>query len=292
MKRGLLSLVGLGIFGVILFSGPSGDVEVALNQKFIEGQKQELKEVSLNLENVDEVFDYIFAHLDSEVMVYPTENYYYFIFKSNGKEYWGNIRLAVGERDRGILNFVYWNLPEVHYKKYGASDGVVIKKINDFRYSVSRGGREVIFNLNQIEQRPPKLTKLKSDEIFVQRTFDESGVGFFLIFNKTIPSFLFILDEERELPENFLERSGYIFSVDKNNNRKVLTGVIEENVSRNNYYDGPFDQLADNYIKGPEFKNYIEAVYPALKGKIDNYGHYLEDENNRVAITPYDIIKK
>lgn len=301
MKRKLLTLAGIGILGFVLFSRPSGSVEVAFNQKFIEGQKQEPREISLNLENIDEVFDYIFSHLDSEVFVYPTENYYYFIFKTNGKEYWGNIRLAVGERDLGILNFVYWNLPEVHYKKYSESDGVIIKKINDFRYSVSRGGRKVIFNLNQIDQSPPKIAKLGKNEVFVQKTFDESGFSFFLIFNKSEPVFKFVLNEEARLPDRLIpadgglligERSGFVFFEDTKNNRKVLVGVSEENVSRNNYYDGPFDQLADNYIKGPEFKYYIEAVYPALRGRIDNYGHYLGDKNNRVAITPYDILKK
>lgn len=300
MKK-TLSLGVLLLLGSVLLISPDNRVSVAFNQKFIEGQKQELREISLNLENVDEVFDYVFSHLDSEVKVYPTENYYYFIFKDNGKEYWGNIRLAVGERDLGILNFVYWHQPEVHYKKYGASDGVIIKKINDFRYSVNRGGREVVFNLNQIGQEPPKIAKLEKDEVFVQKTFDESGFGFFLIFNKSEPSFKFILNEESKVPDRLIlsdgglligERSGFAFSNDVKNSRKILVGVKEENVSRNAYYDGPFDQLADNYIKGTELKGYIEAVYPGLKGKIDNYGHYLDDSEGRVAIAPYDILKK
>ena len=54
--------------------------------------------------------------------------------------------------------------------------------------------------------------------------------------------------------------------------RKILIGVYEENVRVNNYFDGPFDQLPDNFIEGETLRNAILKVQPNLKGKIDRFG--------------------
>ena len=56
------------------------------------------------------VFQYVFSRLPPEVHVYPTENYYYFSFFSEGKWFWGNMRFGVDERDRGLLPFVYYEI--------------------------------------------------------------------------------------------------------------------------------------------------------------------------------------
>src|SRR3989344_9327397 len=98
-----------GLLTVIISGFGDNQVKVAFHQKFIEGEKQELQEAVLDINNIDQVFAYVFSALDPEGTVYPSENYYYFSFKANSKEYWGNIRLAVEERDLGILNFVYWD---------------------------------------------------------------------------------------------------------------------------------------------------------------------------------------
>ena len=44
---------------------------LVFNQRWLEG----LRSKALDLENVDEVFSYIFSNLPDEVVVYPTENY-------------------------------------------------------------------------------------------------------------------------------------------------------------------------------------------------------------------------
>jgi len=44
------------------------------------------------------------------------------------------------------------------------------------------------------------LFKLKEDEEFVARTFDESGSQFFLLFNKTHSHFMWVLNEENGAP--------------------------------------------------------------------------------------------
>ena len=45
------------------------------------------------LDDPKEVFARVFEQLESEVIVYPTENYYYFSFFANGRKYSGNLRL-------------------------------------------------------------------------------------------------------------------------------------------------------------------------------------------------------
>ena len=40
----------------------------------------------------------------------------------------------------------------------------------------------------------------------------------------------------------------------------------------NNYFDGPFDQLPDNFIEGEALREAILAVRPQLKGEIDRFG--------------------
>jgi hypothetical protein len=306
MKRKLLALAGIAIFGIVLFSGTNDSVPVAFHQKFIEtGEKQELKNSILDLNDIDTVFWHVFSNLEPEVIVYPTENYYYFVFKANGKEIWGNIRLAVEEREAGLLNFAYWEArsaadggeaPISSYKQYGPKDGLAIEKFSDFKYAISYNGKKVIFNLNEIPQTHPKLFTLESGEVAVQRTLDESGFGFFLIFNKKEPHFMFVLDEERNVPDRLVnfnnelatgEKSRFAFYLDKKNQRKILMGVHTENIMRNNYYDGPFDQLADNYIKNDDFKKYLEATYPELTGQVDNYGKFIQYDDARVALTPY-----
>ena len=54
----------------------------------------------------------------------------------------------------------------------------------------------------------------------------------------------------------------------------------------NNYYDGPFDQLPDNFIEGNSLRDAILDVAPYLKGRIDRYGSSFDGET-RYMIAPY-----
>ena len=54
----------------------------------------------------------------------------------------------------------------------------------------------------------------------------------------------------------------------------------------NNYFDGPFDQLPDNFIVGESLRDAILAVEPKLAGKIDRYG-ISPDGKDRFLIGPY-----
>lgn len=276
------------------------------NQDWVEG----LYAGEVDLEDVDTVFGYVFGQLPDQVDVYPSENYYYYILWVDGRQIWGNIRLAAGHRDRGELSFAYFEFDEfpsipkdpgfTRSKMYEEEDGVVIEKIDDFTYVVRYQDKAVTFNLLRIPQEPPSLFSLARDEVSIERTFDESGYQFFLIFNEAKDYFLWVLNEEsgvRDVLEPVGDegeivvgrRSHFAFWVDEaHNDRKILFAVRQLSVRRNDYYDGPFDQLADNYAEEVGISEYMQTAFPALRGRIDEFGYYTDtDRPMRVAITPY-----
>ena len=282
------------------------DGYLSTNQLWVEGFTAE----GLDLEDIDAVFWNVFSRLPGEVTVYPSENYYYFILYVNGRHIWGNIRLAAGYRERGILSFAYFEFDEfpsvpkkpgfTRSKLMDEENGVVIEKLDRFTYLVTYGEKTVKFHLHQIAQEPPTLFELGDREIFIERTLDESGYRFFLLFNEQKNYFIWVLNEEDGLTDIFDpaneegdivigRRSKFAFWVDKaHNDRKVLFGVRQLSVRRNDYYDGPFDQLADNYAAEVEISEYMQLAFPGVKGRIDKYGYYTDRQQPlRVAITPY-----
>jgi hypothetical protein len=57
-------------------------------------------------------------------------------------------------------------------------------------------------------------------------------------------------------------------------------------VQANNYFDGPFDQLGENFIEGDALRQAILAVAPDLTGHIDRLGRSA-DGPQRYMIAPY-----
>ena len=113
--------------------------------------------------------------------------------------------------------------------------------------------------------------------------------------NGTIISFGFS-DEEELVPDELEHvqqdmlvgrRSGFAFFVDKaHQDRKILAAILGANATVNNYYDGPFDQLADNYVDVTNISKYLELAAPSLQGRIDKYGYYTDREgSSRVAVS-------
>lgn len=275
------------------------------NDEFINGIYQDM-----DLNDSTQVFRYVFSRLDDEVVIYPTENYYYFTFPANGKIIWGSMSLFTDDRDEGIIDIGYsekidkLRQRQINFQAVGggrnftAKDGVSVKKLDNFNYSVTFEGKTVVFRLNDIGLAPPKKAKLSADEIFVGPSFDESGLKFFLIFNKAEQHLYWILNEDGFVPESFTsytddlvigDRTEFAFYLDKNYSRKILVGAEGLNVLNNNWYDGPFDQMPDNYVYTGqiEVKKYIEASYPEVAGNIDKYGNYLDEEGVRVPVASY-----
>lgn len=302
-----IGLLMFSIFSVYIYFGFSVKANnpfsknISTNENFINGMKSEI-----DTKNPKQVFQAVFANLENEVTIYPSENYYYFEFPIQGKLLKGNIGFTVDFRERGEITFGY---DEVRAFKedtsdnggvgiFSTKDGVELKKINPFKYAVTYQGKTVNFNLNQLEQKLDEKIRLTKDEVFVGRTFDESGLKFYLIFNQKHHHFMWLLNEEENLPETFTQinqelsignRTAFAFYNDAENNRKILIGVSKNEQEKNTWYDGPFDQLPDNYIitDQVQLKNYIEAAYPYTKDKINKFGIYLDDEGSRVAIAPY-----
>ena len=284
-------------------SGLGADGYMLFNQRLVEG----LYHSDIDIQDVDDVFWFIFSRLPDEVTVYPSENYYYYIMYVNGQQYWGNIRLPAGRRDRGVLSFAYFEFidyPNVagtgfsRAKYFTEADGLRIEEVDPFTWIVHYNRKSVTFHLHKLNQDPPKLFSLGEDEVFVERTFDESGYQFFLIFNKKSNYFIWVLNEEEQLVDVLDpldddvvlgQRSGFAFWIDRaHDDRKILAMIRKIAVSRNDYYDGPFDQLADNYVDEVNISEYMQRAYPGLRGRIDKYGYYTDTErSSRVALSNY-----
>ena len=284
---------------------PAPDTYLLFNQRLIEGLARE----PIDLSDSDAVFVAVFAGLPEEVTVYPSENYYYFILHVDGRQIWGNIRLPAGRREHGVLSFGYYEFIEFPTasverisgsKFYTDADGVLVSEVDPLTYTVRFQGKIVTFRFHELDQSSPSpaALPLAADEIFVQRTFDESGYQFYLVFNDRANYFLWVLNEEEPVPDVFDtidddllfgRRSGFAFYVDRaHGDRKILAGVRQLNIRRNDYFDGPFDQLADNYADETGVAEYMQRAFPALRGRIDKYGYYTDRERPlRVALSTY-----
>jgi hypothetical protein len=279
---------------------------ISFNQNYLEA----IREEASDLTNPVPVFAYVFSHLPPTVRVYPTENYYYFTFYNGGQNIWGNIRLDAEDRDQGLVSFAYFGAhgqpqqPEDldfsgSHKMLGPADGVRLVKEDTLRYKMTYGTKSVVFLLNDIPQTLPAGMPLTEAERFMARIFDESGFQLALVFDDEHQQFRFILDETAPLPDVlqraeddlFIGRlSGFVFWQDQPQ-RKVLIGVNGSNIRRNNYFDGPFDQLADNFVTDNTLKDAMEAAYPYVRGRINARGTFVNEAgerlNTRLALTPY-----
>jgi hypothetical protein len=287
-------------------SNTSESPYLVFNEQWLAG----LADKSLDLTDIDAVFWRVFSGLDDEVTIYPSENYYYYSMYVDGKQIWGNIRLPAGRREHGVLSFAYFEFKESPFetgsrlsrsKYFLDRDGLTIEEIDPFQYIVRYSGKEVTFHLHRLRQDPPELWTVDENEVFIQRTFDESGYQFFLIYDENSDHFLWVLNEEESVPD-ILEpvsetddlvigrRSGFAFWVDAaHGDRKVMIAIRGQSAVRNDYYDGPFDQLADNYVDEVRVSDYIVRASPSLEGRIDKYGYFTDRESGRVSISPYYV---
>jgi hypothetical protein len=263
-----------------------------------------MRKTKLDVDDPIAVFGWVFGNLPDRVKVYPTENYYYFTFIHNGRSYDGNIRLDASDRDQGKVNFGYsedlqeWlDETPVKFKRLDAQDGVTVEKLEPLVYKVTYQGKSVVFALNDLSGVKPPPGAVGPDETYIGPVFDDSAIRFFLVYNRKLKIFHYILDETADIAEEFVpghgtdrmligKRSGFVFYMDHKLPRKILIGVFEGNIRVNNHYDGPFDQLPDNFIEGETLRNIILEVEPELKGQIDRFGGS-PDGAQRYAIDPY-----
>lgn len=151
--------------------------------------------------------------------------------------------------------------------------------------------------MNDLSQVKPSLSKIRKEEEYIGPVFDESGIQLFLVYNRSIKKFHYILNDSSPIPDTLMPsrstediligtRTGFAFYRDALKNRLILIGVYDGNSMVNNYFDGPFDQLPDNFIKGNRLRDAFIHQRPELKGKIDRFGN-TDNGRSRVLITPY-----
>lgn len=280
---------------------------VETNQAYVEALQSNSE---LDVGDTLAVFAMVFASLPGNVKVYPTENYYYFSFMHAGRSFSGNLRLDVTTRDDGKIEFGYFEglsqwAPKVGIQRFvilDASQGVRVERLEGFAYRVSYKDKSVVFALNDLSGvRPPEGT-LGPDEQFLGPVFDESGMRFFLVFNTRLKAFHFVLDETSAVPDAFVSgegtdritigrRTGFAFYRDHRLDRRILIGAFEGNVNANTWFDGPFDQLPENFIEGEALRDAIIAADPDVKGKIGRLGHYVGGRS-RYLINPYMVYRR
>ena len=290
---------------VVVAAGPAETPRLETNQAYVD---EATHTSALAIDDPMAVLTFVLASLPDRVRVYPTENYYYFGFVHAGTRYAGNIRLAAADRDQGKVHFEYyqersqWSATGAeHTTVLDASRGVSVERLERLLYRVSYGNRSVVFALNDLAEHKPPSAILATDEKFLGPIFDESGIRFFLVYNAKLKIFHYILDETVPVADAFLsarrtdrivigKRTAFAFYRDHRLTRKILIGVFEANSQLNTPFDGPFDQLPENFIPGDELRDAIVDADPVVKGQIDRLGNFV-DGSGRYLIHPYRLYR-
>jgi hypothetical protein len=306
--RGAGVLASLAAFAVTIGTAAGQDSRpprLHTNEAYVEEATQA---TTLAVNDPMAVLAFVLNHLPDRVKVYPTENYYYFTFMHGGAPYAGNIRIELDDADKVTVHFTYYqdwsewrqDSPLTHVVLDG-SRGVDVEKIERLVYRLSYGGKSVVFALNDLSQVKPPADALAPGEKFIGPIFDESAIRFFLVYNSKLKVFHYILDETVKVADEFFpssrtnrivigKRTGFAFYRDRRLERKILVGVYEGNYRLNTYFDGPFDQLPDNFIEGETLRQAILEISPGLKGRIDRFGSSPNGEV-RFLIKPYATYK-
>lgn len=226
--------------------------------------------------------------------VHPTEQYYYFKFVWKYRRISGNFRFC--DSRKGVVHFGYFDEFDPAFTRFGS----IVNCVNG---TVRCEGRSVTVDLQGIARTfvihefPSSMdsAKVSRHEQVIAGVVDESGYCFWLVYNEKQRLMYYLLDESR-LPEqkHLLSlrsveievgvESRFVFFLDRSLNRRILIGVLAENVRKNNYFDGPFDQVPPDL----QIKAILEDVYPYVKErKVDAHGNFLDEFGARVAISPY-----
>lgn len=269
-----------------------------INSVFGSGKNNEI-----DVADPDSVFEYVFSKIPYYAVVYPTEMYYYFNIPGYGIP--GNVsgNLNFKEIKDGKLSFAYFdttNLENSNQKMFGAADGLATKIISENMVRLSYKGKTVWFKLPKAETDKPASLNLIPDEEFVTKVRDESGTRFWLVFNKKTNSFYFLVNTDFPMMEaieqvkggkgedtkiKIGQKTNFAYYIDAEHGRKILFGVNSDNIMKNNYFDGPFDQVPPRL----EIRDRLYKAYPYTQYMhgLDPYGNFIDWAGSRVAISPY-----
>lgn len=250
------------------------------------------------------VFRALFAEMPPRISILPSENCLYFSFLDRSQtEYRGCLSLRLRPEEAGVLRFFYKRTDrgegkEGHSAFLSSDEGLLVVRLGQFRYSLEMDGKKVDLDFQQLPLGKPSRSILRPSEIYLGPAFDESGLHFSLLFDQHTNCFLWILNDDYPTYDTFItasdkleigRRTKFAFLNDSRNRRRVLVGVSKAEAQANSYYDGPFDQLPDNYIAtgDVELQKYIELNNPDRRGHIDQFGFFNLLPAYRVAIVPY-----
>ncbi len=252
-----------------------------------------------------EVFRALFMEMPDRISILPSENCLYFSFShASQAEYRGCLSIRLRPEETGGLRFFYKRVDgsesEGHSEFLSAEDGLRLVRLGQFSYSLELDGKRVDFAFQQLPLVKPSRSILRSSELYLGPAFDESGLHFSLLFDQETNCFLWILNDDFPTCDTFASACGNLeighrtrFALlrDDRNRRRVLVGVSKAEAQANSYYDGPFDQLPDNYIATGEveLQKYIELNNPDRRGQIDEFGFFKLLPAYRVAIVPYHL---
>lgn len=251
-----------------------------------------------------DVLRYVLRAAGDEIMVYPSEGYYYFQFQNGPHRIYGNIRFDLVDAAQGKLNFGYVSPRALgeeavsHFSLLGASDGVSLVPVSPFEYRLGFEGRTIRVRIHDAREELAGPKPLAPGELYVGPVFDESGVRLHLLFDEVENAFLFVLNDRVPPAETYSaypgserveigDRTAYAFYRDTARDRRILVGVSYANVRSNSYYDGPFDQLPDRFVAPETMQALLERAYPHLRGRIGPRGLYLDSEYMRAMVAPY-----
>lgn len=252
------------------------------------------------------VLDYVFKSLNDKITVYPGEGYYYFNFLYNGDFYKGNIRFAKGDRDKGIL---YYALFKPSGSLQDADNDELIgqldkshvffklEKRNRLNYKITYKKRTIAVHINDLLPLIKTVKVPSKHHYYVGPIYDESAIVFDLFFNENLKRFVYYhrgdigsRESYVQLDANILigKRTGFAYLRFGAEKQKIFIGGSRLNMTLNNYYDGPFDQLPDDTLDGDKLTKLIEIYDPREKGKLSSGGMYKGQEADlRYAIAPY-----
>ena len=296
-----IAALGLALLAAAAAAQEGGPPPLKTNEAYVDGV---MRKSTLAIDDPMAVFAYVLDSLPDRVKVYPTENHYYFSFDLNGIRYAGNIKIDAQLRTEGKVEFSYYEdrgpwLPDAKATALAldAARGVSVEQVDPLAYRISYRNKSVVFALNDLAQVKPPAAALTADDRFIGPIFDDSAVRFFLVFNSRLKVFHYILDETVTPADVFVpapvghgriligKRTGFAVYRDQQCERKILIGAYAPNVAANNYLDGPFDQMPDNFIVGDAYRDAILAVEPDLKGQINRYGSF--PDGARFAVETY-----
>ena len=256
-------------------------------------------EIAPVIESPISVAEFILKNCGDEEVVYPSERYFYYQFRLGHRLISGNLRFA--DIEKGIVHLGFFNVhdrSEMGIAKIeNGVNGIVLFENNvatvTFRNITRRFRLDQSWHLSSAKNPP----KLYGDEQLVSGVLDESGFYFWLIYSKSARRLYYVLNGEAPLPEQLIDLPGkvvklkvgfesrFVFLYDIGTDRWILTGISQESVKANNYFDGTFDQVPPNL----DIKEILEHVYPycKLRGGIDKHGNFNSLESQRMAISPY-----